>query len=112
LARFVRDPASGEQARRGRRPEKFTSANRYHHPLLRKRRYSGSLAAEQPSVVRGDELLDDRRNPLAPFAAVEDAVMADIPGHEIFLLRRRKARRDVERGLRLAPPGNVVALVL
>jgi hypothetical protein len=34
-----------------------------------------------------DELLDDRRNLLAPFAAVEDAIVADALGEMILLLR-------------------------
>jgi hypothetical protein len=38
--------------------------------------------------------------------------MADIPGKEIFLPAARELRRQVERGLRLADSGNIVALTL
>src|SRR5206468_1996963 len=61
-------------------------------------------------AVRGDELLDDGRDLLAPFAAVEDAVMADVHREEIFLLRRGHPGRDIERRLRLPDARNIVAL--
>jgi hypothetical protein len=64
------------------------------------------------SAVGGDEPLDHRRDPLAPLAPVEDAVMADVFGHEIFLAPFSETGRDVERGTGLAQPGNIIALAL
>src|SRR4051812_20037091 len=75
-------------------------------------RSSRLLAVTTASVVCGDELLEDRSDLLAPLAAVEDAVMADVLGHEILLLGGRQPGRDVERRLGLADPRNIVALAL
>src|SRR5439155_13103184 len=61
-------------------------------------------------VVGGDELLDDGCDLLAPLAAVEDAVMADLPGEEILLLRLGQPGRDLQRGTGLADARNIVPL--
>ena len=68
------------------------------HPLLKLIRWSASKAR---LAVRGNPFLDHRGDLLAPFAAVEDAVMADILGEVILLLAppaawsRGRARRWV-----------------
>ena len=49
---------------------------------------------------------------LAPFAAVEDAVMADAFGEVVSLQLARQAGGDVERGLGLADAADIVALAL
>src|SRR6185312_16547285 len=45
----------------------------------------------------------------APFPAVEDAIVADIPGEEILLLRLGQPGCDVERRLGLADARNIVS---
>ena len=87
---------------------------RSRRPASPRRRWTdvGESARTARSAVRRDPLLDHRRDPGAPFAAVEDAVMADALGEVILLHRRRQAGRDVERGLGLADAGNIVALAL
>ena len=72
-------------------------------PLYKNRRRLG---------VGGDELLDDGRDLFAPLAAVKDAVMADALGEQIFLLRSRELRGQVERRLGLADAADIVAFAL
>src|SRR3990170_4891598 len=51
------------------------------------------------SIVRRDPFLENRGDPFAPFAAVEDAVMPDVLGKVVFLHRRRQFGRELERRL-------------
>src|SRR5690606_13124965 len=64
-----------------------------------------------PAVPR-HPFLDHRRDPLAPFAAVEDAVMADVFGEEIALARFGEARGQRQCRAGLADARDVVALAL
>src|SRR5690554_865033 len=57
-----------------------------------------------------DPILHHRRDTLAPLAAVEDAVVADILGEVVLLLLVGQVRSQIERGTGLADTGNVVAL--
>src|SRR5438270_6209550 len=84
-------------------------------PLVR---YNRRCEREQPLigeltlVVGGDEFLENGRDLLAPLAAIEDAVVADVGSEEILLFRARQVGRDVERGLGLANAGNIIPLAL
>src|ERR687889_528637 len=69
-------------------------------------------AMGRTSGVRLNELLDRGRDILAPFAAVEDAVVTDVLGEEILLFCLGQLGRNVERSLGLADAGDVVALAL
>src|SRR3546814_6536482 len=72
-------------------------------------------ASRSPAVlpaVGADPLLDHRRDLLAPLTAVEDAVMADAPRHQIALLPGRQRLGQRQRRLGLADPRNIVALAL
>src|SRR3954470_16449670 len=81
------------------------------HPARARRRGQASFPPPPASsIVRGDPVLDHGRDALAPFGAVEDAVMADTLGEMVFLEPPRQPRGDVERVLGLADAGNVVAL--
>src|SRR3546814_10035740 len=62
------------------------------------------------SPVAANPLLHHRCDLLAPFAAVEDAVMADALRHQIFLLGRRQRLGERQRRLGLADSRYIVAL--
>src|SRR3546814_4778743 len=61
------------------------------------------------SPVAANPLLHHRCDLLAPFAAVEDAVMADALRHQIFLLGRRQRLGERQRRLGLADSRYIVA---
>ena len=65
-------------------------------------------------VVRDQrvQLLDHRRDAVAPLGAIENAVMADILGHIITLLVLRQIGRQRQRRAGLAQARNIVALAL
>jgi len=52
----------------------------------------------------GNPIFHDRRNIGAPFAAVENAIMANAFGHIIFLARLWQIGRNIQRGLGLTQP--------
>src|SRR5437764_5190097 len=57
---------------------------------------NGAFAPEFKKLrVGSDELLKHGRDLLAPFAAVEDAVVTDILGQQIFLCRAWQLARDL-----------------
>src|SRR5688572_1088026 len=99
----------------GSRPRRASTATRTIRKASPEARHPGGSSdggSARRSVVPGDPVLDDRSDPLAPFAAVEDSVMADALGEMILLQVPRQLRRDVERRLGLADSRNVVALPL
>ena len=57
-----------------------------------------------------DPRADHGADLLAPFAAVEDTVMADLRGHVVFLLAVGQVGGDIEGGFGLAEAGDIVEL--
>ena len=63
-------------------------------------------------MVAGYPVFHNGRNFFAPFAAVENAIMADFWRHMILFERRRQAGRNIQRGLCLAQSADIIALTL
>src|ERR687893_825711 len=96
---------SGAPKRWSTRPASAATSPRKRF-LLPERRQGPAPSAR----VRGDPVLDHRSDAGAPLAAVEDAVVADVAGEVVLLLRGRQVRHEVERGAGLAEARDVVAL--
>src|SRR5204862_2099172 len=76
-----------------------------------RRPVSGWIVASA-RVVGANEVADPRHDLFAPFAAVEDAVMADSRLLPMHMPCAGNVRREGVRGFGLANPGDVVELAL
>ena len=64
-------------------------------------RHKRDMAPMALAIVADNPVFHDRCNFFAPFAAVEDAIMANFRCHMIFFERIRQSGRNVQRSLSL-----------